>query len=148
MNKYPEWWDSKVTVYNQYTDKQTQYVTWYRTVIEGCFWQHTKDKVVLGDTTLETDRIICRIRKDPKFLEKYAWVNLAADQRAEYFTLGQGDIIVKGEVIDEIDEYVSGHRSSDLMEKYKELQGCFEIQFASINTGKGRGMEHYRAQGV
>lgn len=148
MNKYPAWWDTTVTIYNKHTDKQTQYVSWYRTVVKKCFWQHTKDKIIVGDTTLETDKIICRIRKDDKFIEKYLWVDLSADKKADYFTLGQGDIIVKGEVEDVINEYTSGHRSTDLLEKYKELQGCFEIELASINTGTGRGMEHYRAQGV
>lgn len=145
---YPVWWNTTVTIYNKFTDAQTQLTTWFRHTVNGCFWQHVKDKATLGDTVLETDRTICRIREDSLFMEKYQWVNLPADVKGNYFTLGQGDIIIKGEVEDEVNEYVAGHRSSDLIAKYKELQGCLEIESASINVGAGRGLPHYRAQGV
>ena len=148
MSNYPVWWDTTVTVYNKHTDPITQLITWYRHTISGCFWQNVHDKVTLGDTVLETDKIICRIRETNLFKEKYVWVNLPADVKENFFTLGQEDIIVKGEVTDEINEYASGHRSSDLLAKYKELQGCFEIQVVSVNVGPGRGTPHYRAQGV
>ena len=65
----------------------------------------------------------------------------------DYFTLGTGDIIVKGAVTDEIDEYTSGKRSSDFIKKYKALQGCMEIQHFSIDTGIGRCAEHYYVTG-
>ena len=148
MSKYPVWWDSTVTIYNKHTDSQTQLVTWYRHTVPGCFWKNVQDKVTLGDTTLETNKIICRIRETNLFKEKYVWVNLPADTKENFFTLGQGDIIIKGEVTDVVDEYVSGYHSSDLIAKYKELQGCFEIEVVSNNTGPGRGLPHYRAQGV
>ena len=148
MSNYPVWWDTTVTIYNKYTDSQTQVVTWYKNTINGCFWQYVRDKAVIGDTTLETNRTICRIRESEKFVEKYVWVNKPLDQKAKVFTLGQGDIIVKGDVSDVINEYAQGHRSTDLIAKYKELQGCFEIEAVSINVGPGRGLPHYRAQGV
>jgi len=148
MSKYPVWWDTTVTVYNKHTDPQTQVVTWYRHTVEDCFWNNVHDKVTLGDTTLETDKTICRLRENSSFKEKYVWVNLPADVKENFFTLGQGDIIIRGEVDDVVDEYTSGHRSSDLVAKYKELQGCFEIEVVSINVGPGRGTPHYRAQGV
>ena len=64
-----------------------------------------------------------------------------------YFTLGTGDIIVRDEVDDEIDEYTAGTRSTDLLKKYKSLQGCMEIRVWTNNTGGGRGNEHYFASG-
>lgn len=81
-------------------------------------------------------------------MEKYQWVNLPADEKANYFTLGKGDIIVKGEADDEISEYVSGHRSNELVKKYKDLQGCMVIDEYTINTGGGRGNEHYHVRGA
>lgn len=147
-NHYPSWWDTTITIYNKYEDKLTNVVTWYRHVVEKTFWKYSGNKVVVGNTVLETKDIICRIRKDDAFLEKHEWIALPNDRMADYFTLGQGDIIVKGEVDDDINEYQSGKRSSDLKKKYKALQGCIEIQEWSNNTGGGRGNEHYFVKGI
>ena len=145
---YPIWWDTAITIYNKYTDPNTQQVTWYRSKVDNAFWKYVYDKVTIGNTVLESNKIICRIREDANYMDKYLWVALSDENKAKYFTLGQGDIIVKGEVTDIVNEYVSGQRSTDLIEKYKELQGCFEIQKASNNTGAGRGLPHYLAQGI
>ena len=91
---------------------------------------------------------ICRIRKNDAFLEKHEWITKPNDEMSNYFTLAEGDIIVKGEVDDEIDEYTAGQRSTDLIAKYKKLQGCFEIKQWSNDTGGGRGNEHYFTSGV
>lgn len=148
MNNYPSWWNTTITVYNKYTDPQTQLVRWYRHKVDGAFWKYSGNKVVVGSTVLETKDIICRIRKDDAFKEKHEWINIPNDEMSQYFTLAQGDIIVKGEVDDEINEYTSGTRSTDLKKKYKNLQGCLEIQEWANNTGGGRGNEHYYVKGL
>ena len=148
MNNYPSWWNTTVTVYNRYDDPQTNIVSWHRHVVHGTFWKAAGDKVVVGNTVLDTENIICRIRKDSAFLEKSAWIEIPNDQMPKYFTLSQGDIIIKGEVSDEINEYVSGKRSTDIKKKYKELGGCLEIKQWSNNTGGGRGNEHYYVRGI
>ena len=145
---YPPWWETTVTVYNKYEDKQTQIIHWFRTVLSGCFWKYTGNKVLVGDTMLETNTTICRIRYNDNFLEKYLWEQLPNDQMAEKFTLGPDDIIVKGEVTDEIDEYTKGSRSSDLLAKYKALQGCITIEQVDINVGTARCSEHYLVRGT
>ena len=148
MNNYPSWWNTTVTIYNRYEDPLTNIVMWYPTVIEGTFWKYVGNKVVIDKTVLETKDIICRIRKDARYKERHEWVNLPADEKSGFFTFGQGDIIIKGKVTDEVDEYKSGKRSSDLKKKYKALQGCLEIQQWSDNTGGGRGNEHYFVKGI
>lgn len=147
MSDYPIWWDTTITIYNKYEDSQTHVVLWFRHVLRNCFWKYTGDKVSVGTVVLDTKSVVCRIPKDAQFLEKYEWQRLPNDQMADYFTIGLGDIIVKGEVTDEIDEYTAGNRSSDLLEKYKNLQGCMEIEDFSINTGLGRNNEHYLTRG-
>ena len=147
-NIYPEWWETTVTIYNKFTDPQTKVVKWYRTVIEGAFWKYVSEKLIIGNTVLETNNTICRIRKDDRFIEKYLWLNIPNDEMDEYFTLGKGDIIIKGEVEDEINEYQSGNRSTDLISKYKELQGCITVDEFSINVGAGRCNEHYLVKGI
>ena len=119
---YPEWWETTVTIFNKFKDPHTKVVRWYKTVVEGVFWKYVGDKVTIGKTVLETNNIICRIRKDEKFLEKYQWVQMPNDEMENYYTLARGDIIVKGEVDDNINEYEAGSRSTDLIAKYKELQ--------------------------
>ena len=147
-NIYPVWWDTDLTIYNKYEDPQTRVVTWYRTVVKGAFWKYTGDKVTVNKVTLETNNTICRIRKSPKFLEKHEWIAKPNDKMPKFFTLGLGDIIVKGEVKDTIDEYTAGKRSNGLEKKYKNLQGCIRIEEVAINVGQGRCDEHYYVKGV
>lgn len=148
MNSYGSWWNTTVTIYNKYEDAQTQLVTWYRHVVHDCFWKYSGNKVTIDDVVLDTKNIICRIPVNAEFLEKHEWIAIPNDQMHNYFTLSQGDIIVKGEVQDVINEYQPNTRSSDLKAKYKALQGCMEIQEWSNNTGGGRGNEHYFARGI
>lgn len=144
---FPVWWENTITIYNKSVDAQTQVVTWYRHVITDCFWQLSGTTVKIGDVTLDSKSILCRIPKDPIFLEKQDWIALPNDQKKDYFTLAQGDIIVKGVCEEVIDEYTSGHRSTDLLGKYREYQACMEITEFSNNTGSGRNNEHYLTRG-
>ena len=144
---YPIWWEDTITVYNRYTDPQTQITTWYRTVLTGCFWKYERSKVTVGQTVLETNRTICRIPQNAKFLERHLWEQQFNDVMGDYFTLSQGDIIAKGEVTENIDEYSKGHRSTDFIAKYKALQGCIEIDSVSINTKTGTNDKHYLVGG-
>lgn len=148
MSDYPIWWDANLTLYNKYTDKQTQVIKWYRTTLSNCFWKSAGNKISIGNVVLETDDIICRIPESNLFKNRAEWQDIPNDQMSDYFTLSVGDIIVFDIVDDEIDEYTSGKRSSDLISKYKDLQGCIEIQKVAINTGIGRCNPHYFIRGV
>jgi len=144
---YPIWWETTVTIYNKVIDAQTDIVRWYKNVVEDCFWQLSGTEVRVGETILDSKIIVCRIPKDDRFLEKQEWVKLPNDEMGDYFTLAQGDIIVKGECEFEIDEYTKGHRSTDLLGMYREYQACMEITEYANDTGKGRNNEHYLARG-
>lgn len=148
MSDYPIWWDSELTVYNKYTDPQTQITTWHRTVLSNCFLKSAGNKISIGNTVLDTNDIICRIPESDRFRNKHEWVEIPNDLMSNYFTLGVGDIIVFGNVDDEINEYQSGKRSTDLINRYKDMQGCLEIQQVSNNTGIGRGNPHYYVRGI
>ena len=147
MSKYPKWWSDTITIYNRYEDPQTQLITWYRTVVEKVFWGGRGNWLRANDSVIDTDSIICRIRKDDRYLSEYDWTQLPNDQMSSYFTLFNGDIVVQGEVTDEIDEYTQGHRSNDIIEKYKKVGRCFLIDQVADNTGYGRGIPHYRISG-
>ena len=147
MNKYPIWWDTTVTIYNQYTDPLTNVTTWNRVVVSNCYWHNRTNRVVVGDTTLEANSIICRIPKDSRYRSRLDYVQTPNDIMMECFTLGKDDIIIKGEVEDIIDEYTKGHRSTDLLNKYKGLSECMQIEEFADNTGPGRVNEHYLVRG-
>lgn len=141
------WWTDTITIYNKYEDATTQVISWYKHTVNDCFWKYDGVKIAIGSTVLEGNSTICRIPEDKNFLERYQWEALTNDNMSNYFTLGVGDIIVKGAVDDIIDEYQRGHRASDLLAKYKKLQGCIEIQSVSINTGDTKCVPHYFVRG-
>lgn len=147
MNHYPGWWNETITVYNKYTDPVSKLITWYRHVVTGAFWKNVGNSIVIDNVIIDTNSIICRFRKDEQFLPKHEWLKLPNDEMSEYFTLGRGDILVRGEVEDEIQEYTNGYKSTDLVKKYKELQGCMTIEEMTINTDGERGNEHYLVRG-
>lgn len=152
MNNYPIWWDKTITVYNKFVDTTTQRVSWYKTVVEGCFWKAVNDTYTIGrggisstGITLETKDVICRIPKDERFVGKREWKEL--EDKSGHFTLNNGDIIILGKVSDTIDEYTRGKHSTDLVAKYKEFDSCIEVDTYVNNTGTGLGIEHYRIVG-
>ena len=148
MSKYPSWWDSTITIYNKYTDNATQVVKWYRhTVYNQCFWKNVGSKVNIGEVVLDTESITCRIPEQPDFLQAYDWVNLPNDQKSLKFTLQPDDIVVNGEVEDDIDEYTSGKRATDLIKKYR-LKGCITIRDVSVDTMTGMITPHYTIRGL
>lgn len=144
---YPKWWDTTLTIFNKYEDPQTNLISWFKHTIDNCFWKSTGDKITIGEIVLDTNNIICRIPKNPAFMEKYEWIKLPNDQMENYFTIGGGDIIIKGNVDDEINEYKAGKRSSDIVRKYKALQGCMIVEQFANNTGTARCNEHYYIKG-
>ena len=146
MSKYPIWWNSTVTVYNRYEDPLTQVVTWYRTVLTDCFWK-VNVGVVYGNQSISTSYtniIIFRIPKNDNYVNAYDWKRLTTEERLLKFTLQVGDIIVNGEVDDDINEYTKNHRSTDLIERYKDL-GIIRIETTADNSDDARNLQHYVA---
>lgn len=147
MNNYPVWWETTVTIYNKYVDAQTKVVSWYRHVLDGCFWDNTGTQVTVGSVQIQANDVICRIPENELYKRKAEWQALPNDIIGNYFTVGQGDILIRGEVDDIVDEDTRGHRATDLIAKYKDTQDCIVIKRYSDNTGAGRCMPHYYAVG-
>lgn len=146
-NSYPTWWDTTLTIYNKYKDPITDMITWYKHIVSNCFWKYTGEKVSINDNIIETNDIICRIPKSEFFMENYLWKDLPDLDKPDFFTINRGDIIVKGAIADDIDEYTKGSHSSDFIQKYKDLQGCLVVKSSTINVGGGRYNEHYFIKG-
>ena len=143
MNNYPEWWNTTVTLYNKYESSNGE-ITWYRTVLTGCFWKYVTEYSRIDNATQMTKVLLCRVRKSKDFLENFEWQEQS--DKSSYFTFNDGDILVRGEVEDTIDEYTKGQRASDLLTKYKSR--CAEITECAINVGAGRVNEHYLVRGI
>lgn len=148
MNHYADWWDDTITLYNKYIDPVSKKVTWYRHVIPDCFYKHTIEKITVGNTTIDSNVTICRIRVSDKFIDKKTWMSLDSSERAELFTLSVGDIIVADAIDFEIDEYSKDKTSSKLINQNTEWPGCFTIETVNINVGGNRGNEHYHVRGT
>lgn len=143
------WWDKTVTIYNKVVDPTTQRITWYKNTAENCFWKYVNNSYTIRGSmiTLDTKDVICRIPKTDKFVDKKTWQELTDEERKDYFTLANGDIIILGEVEDVIDEYTAGQRSTDLVAKYKEYDACIEIDTYVDNCQTGVNLDHYRVVG-
>ena len=153
VNNFPfPWWDKTITIYNKEVDPTTNRISWHRTVLENCFWKAQNNMFNMGrygvstiGIVLETKEIICRIPQQENYLPKREW--LALSNKEDYFTLFNEDIIVLGEVEDEIDEYTAGKHSTDLVTKYKQYDECLIIDAYVDNVQTGVGLAHYRVTG-
>lgn len=125
-------WDKTITLYNRYEDEQTGVIHWYRHRLTDCFYKTTNNKINIGGVQLQTDDNIIRIPIQQNFLLPYKWLKLPNDNKGEYMTLQGGDLIFLGEISENIDEYVSGKRSNDLIEKYAALGSVF-VKSVNIN---------------
>lgn len=142
---YPVWWDRTITIYNQYKDPTTKVVTWHRTELSNCFWKRIGAKVQVGTTILDTSSIVVRIPENSKYLDFDAWKDLPNDMMSAYFTVQENDIVVLGSCTDEINEGISGKRSSDFLNDHKGK--VLVIREFSINTFTGLDNPHYRILG-
>lgn len=146
MSSYPNWWNETITIFNRF-EESNRAVTWYKTVITNCYWKNSNNQLTSGQVTYETDKLLCRIPKDKRYLDPESWDNLDAESRNSYFTVHTQDIVVLGEVDFELNEHEAGKRSSDLLNKYRKYDKCFVVEKFAINLGPLKCNEHYLLKG-
>lgn len=136
---YPHWWNKTITLYNKYTldDKTTKYK---RTILNGCSCFNDVIQSLEDKSAQRVKGYVVRIRKSEKFLQFDEWIK---KNGSSSFTLNTGDIIVIGNVNDDIDEEVKGKRANDLLFKYKNRS--FVVKTVKYNTDLG--IKHYLAIG-
>lgn len=137
-------WNKTITLYNKFEDENTGVIKWYRHTLEHCFYKVTDNTVNVGNVQLQTDDNIVRIPAQKNYLTPYKWNKLSAEEIENYMTMQGGDLILLGDVSDDIDEYVTGKRSSDLIEKYKSLGSVF---VKSVNINDFMPGAHYFVRG-
>ena len=94
-----------ITVYNNYTDPTTKYKVYLPTVIKNVSWFGEVQVLVSSDGLLSADMYTIRIPINADFgnktyLNPKAFEDIPNDEMSNYWTLSQGDIIVKGEISD------------------------------------------------
>ena len=137
-------WDKTITLYNKCEDEQTGYIRWFRHTLANCFVKNTNNKVNVGGVQLQTNDTIIRIPIQENYLPPYEWEQMPNDIKPLKLTIKPGDLILFGNINDSIDEYTAGHRSSDLIAKYKDMGSVF---VNSININDFVMGEHYFVRG-
>lgn len=119
-----------VTLYHQYKEiADGKSVTkWSKTVLKNCYFGTETVKQLNGTTLSMASSFVCRIPRNA----------------VNFIALSPGDIIVRGEIADEIED-VSGKRNSDLLNKYRDT--AFTVKAVSDNT-QFPFIPHIRASGV
>lgn len=125
-------WNKTITLYNKHEDEQTGLIKWYRHGLVNCFYKVTNNTVSVGGVQLQTDENIIRIPKQTNYLPPYKWMQTPNDEKGDAITLQSGDLIFLGDVSEEIDEYTSGKRSTDIIKKYSTLGSVF-VKSVNIN---------------
>lgn len=128
-----------ITLYNKYVERlDGRNVTkWKRTVLNECYFGTETVKQLNGNVLSQADSFVCRIPQSKAYTDSFKG-------ERDKFTLKPDDIIVKGNITDEIAD-VQGMRITDLMQKYKG--SCFTVRAVSDNTLLEYA-PHYRASGV
>ena len=135
------YWNKEITIYNRHEDSNNA-VKYYRHNLKDCFFKRTNQKVMIGNTLLESNENIVRIPQQKNYLSPWEWGKV--DNKSDYLTIQPKDIIVFGNVADEIDEYSQGQRASDLIAKYKALGTVF---VRSVNDNTMLPIPHYCVKG-
>lgn len=137
--------DKTVTLYNRYQHKvDGKTVTeWVRRVLTGCFWKNERVMTFAENIKLATFKTVCKIPESALYVDPLVWAAEDTD-RDECFTLALGDVIVLGEVTDEVGESLS---ITALLAKYKP-SGAMTAEIVANNTGTMRALGHYKATGA
>lgn len=130
---------STITLYHKWTrlceETNRNVTSWVRFVLRDCYFG-MQDVETLSDTTLnQASSYTARIPQNADYVEHYEGTG---------FAVSPEDIVVKGEVEDEVRDE-QGRRPSDLLKKYKPF--CFTVQTFTDNTKIPNGA-HYKVTGA
>ena len=95
-------YNQTITVYNRIkgTDTEEGKDIWKRKVIKNCFYKLVQTKIDDGKTAKMAGTYVVRIPESPNYLPYREFVETKGV--GDGFTLNPGDIVVKGECLEEI----------------------------------------------
>lgn len=101
--------NADITIYNRYFDKATRLDKYQRTILYGVFWDERKAVNRLQSGLEDADKVTIiipfAVTTDKKYAPPKEFEKL--DDKSDYFTLQEGDRVVKGAVDFEITGKVS-----------------------------------------
>ena len=121
-----------VTVFHQQKDEENPRGApkWVRSVHKNCYFGTETAKQINGTNLSMASSFVCRIPKN--------------SDNGTILTVMPGDIVIKGEITDEITD-VSGKRPADLLNKYQGI--AFMVKAVSDNDALPN-LPHFRISGV
>ena len=110
---------------------------YYKTVLHNCSLHKTINKNV-SDINVGIYSInVCRIVPDERYMTQEQWY---LEPKAGY-TLSVGDIIIEGDIPDDITD------NNALQVYHKYMTKAFKIQYISVNTALDEAFPHIRVEG-
>ncbi len=117
---------------------------WQKTVLHNCFYKNVIGRAEYADKEPKmSNTYTARIPVSEKYMPYHEWIRLPEEERKEFFTCSQKDIVVKGECKDEITG-VSPDTASQVLSRHKP--NSFVVTAFSDNTSH-RTAKHYRLGG-
>lgn len=132
--------NTALTLYNKYYDSESGLNVYPRTVIPAVMWQNRKARNVLasgGNLAVDQATIFIPFTGNlDNFTAAKAW--LALSDKSANWTLQRGDLVVKGEVNDELG---SEFTPSDLKAKYDDVLEISMIDTMDMGSKK---LQHWQ----
>lgn len=140
-------YNQTVTLYNCFRAKDNPDSVkdiWQKTVLRDCFYKNVIGRSEYADKAPKMDSVYTvRIPASEKYKPYREWVRLPKEERREFFTSSQEDIVVRGECADEITG-ISPDTASQVLSRNKP--DAFVVTAFSDNTSH-RMAKHYRLGG-
>ena len=140
-------YDQVITIYNCFRaadNPESKKDTWQKTVLHNCFYKSVIGRTVYAEKNLRMDSTYTvRIPVSAHYLPYREWIRLPKEERKEYFTCNQNDIVIRGECGAEITDSTP-NTASQVLSRYKP--DSFVVTAFSHNTSHQRA-KHYRLGG-
>lgn len=116
--------NTAMTVYNKYVENREE--KFQRTVLSAVQWDSSAATVKRKSADMQNNKAVIALPHyiGVAYLKKNAW--LAAADKTAFWTLKEGDIVVRGNVADEI---TTGFTLSDLRAKYDDVLEIVSVAF-------------------
>jgi hypothetical protein len=118
--------NADITIYNEYIDKATGLEMYQRTVIQGIHWQNKRNATVSDKGLNVADSVLMFIDKLDNYVSPKAFKKLSDTDRPKFFTFGDSDKVVKGNIDFEITG-VKGNTFADLEKKFDDVINIVSI---------------------
>lgn len=130
-----------ITLYNRIkaADSEDRKEHWHRTVLRNCFFKSVVSTGFQGVQASVSNTYVARIPEDSRYLPYAEYTK----NPEGHFTVSEGDLVVKGECLEEITGE-SPNTATQLLQRHKP--DAFKVTAFSDNTSHLVG-KHYRLGG-